>query len=246
MVIVDTFKGTYLVELEDGSVNPPVNVNKMLLKNSRPLIETIQLENAKKRQKDARSSRDGNHQKPANENSESAQQMRDRNSAPRGNNSVKSATRQLPENNSKAEAGKQPISRTHFEKPSRADDERSSMQKEETTWRSRESKESTPGEARNKSVESDQQKKSGNLDLKSKSSKGAKPKVNGSGYKSGWVSTLLTINRAFIHYDEHIEGLEKILDEMFAFYEKSSRKLRLISVDFCSINIQKFYPQDLY
>lgn len=219
MVIVDTFKGSYLVELEDSSVNPPVNVNKMLLKNSRPLIETIQLENAKKRQKDAR--RDGNNQKNSNDNFDSIQQVpaknqeRDRNSSQRGRvNMVKGTNRS--DNNS--ETSKQLNSRTHFEKSNRVDDERSSLQRDETTWRS---KEATPSETRNKSVESDQSK---NADQKSKNSKGAKQKANND-YKSGWVSTLLTINRAFIHYDEHIERLEKILDEMFAFYEKNSRKI---------------------
>lgn len=41
-----------VVKLEDFTVDPPVNVNNMLLKNSRPLMETIQLENSKKKQKD--------------------------------------------------------------------------------------------------------------------------------------------------------------------------------------------------
>lgn len=222
MVIYDIYKDSYLVELEDSSVNPPVNVNKMLLKNSRPLIETIQLENAKKRQKESR--RDGNSQK--SESFEPVQQQtsknydRDRNNAQRGrgNHMNKGVQRSSisPMTHPSDATKQQQNSRTYFGKPSRPEESSGlKPQQESTAWRS---KESTPSDH---IKDSDPQK-----------SKNAKQKANGSeakkssDLKSGWVSTLLSINKAFVHYDEHIEGLERILDEMFAFYEnKNSREL---------------------
>lgn len=233
MILLDTFKDSYLVELEDASVNPPVNVNRMLLKNSRPLIETIQLENAKKRQKDGRKDVNGN------EGIETAQQTRnydrDRNTAQRGrgNHTSKGAQRNAPTNQSDASKHQQG-SRTYFGKPTRHDDTPmnggAKVPKEEaSTWRS---KELSPNvQSKNSKSPEVEQLKNWNEE-KAKNSKGAKQKANGgdttkaSELKSGWVSTLLTVNRAFVHYDVHIEGLEKILDEMFAFYEnKNSRKI---------------------
>lgn len=191
---LDTFNDSYLVELEDFSVSPPVNVNKMLLKNSRPLIETIQLENAKKRQKDER----GN----------SSQRGR-------GNHMNKGTQRQQ---SPRAYVGKknEEVAGTYYK-----------SQKEANVWGS---KESTPSEHRSdwdaaKNISREQNSNSNWNDEKSKNQK----KKVASDLKSGWVSTLLSVNRAFVHYDEHIEGLEKILDEMFAFYEnKNSRELQFI------------------
>ena len=243
MNIIDTFKDSLLVELEDFSVNPPVNVNRMLLKNSRPLIETIQLENSKKRQKET-SRNDG----------EQAQQVsgrnndRDRNNSQRGRgNYVNKGTQR----NSPAPGNPQ-NPRTHFGKNGDRRDEYSGVagtyyktQREASVWGSKESTPSDHNSIRssdweqpknisreqhsnaswNESIESSSAQKA----QKSKNAKTSKQK-NGnekksSDLKSGWVSTLLSINRAFVHYDEHVEGLERILDEMFAFYEnKNSRE----------------------
>lgn len=261
MTISDTVKDSYLVELEDFSVNPPVNVNKMLLKNSRPLIETIQLENAKKRQKDARNFGEGfeDSQSP-NKNHE-----RDRNNSQRGRGNYvnKGQQRSIGSPEETNDSNKyQQSPRKHFVKSSR--DESSvtagtyfKSQKEASVWGS---KESTPSEHHSaKSSDWDQPKNiareqsstvswnennetsNGQKNQKARNSKDVKQKMNGNvdgkkssgDQKSGWVSTLLSINRAFVHYDEHVEGLEKILDEMFAFYEnKNSRKSPRIKVEF--------------
>lgn len=212
MVIIEKSDDTCLVELEDFSTNPPVNVNKMLLKNSRPLIETIQLENAKKRQKEGRN-------------------FSNRGREPRS---------PPPVNNNQPE-GKQQSPRTHFGKS-----ENSSVagtyfksSKEASVWGS---KESTPSDHNSikssdweqpKNISREQHSSSSWNDeanaqrgQKAKSPKGGnKQKNEGPQKKSGWVSTLLSVNRAVVHFDEHIEGLQKILDEMFAFYEnKNSRE----------------------
>jgi tudor domain-containing protein 1/4/6/7 len=201
MTILDTFKQSYLVELEDLSVSPPVNVNKMLLKNSRPLIETIQLENAKKRQKDTR--RDGRSGSEGFEQTKTNE--RDRNSAQRGRgNYVNKGIQRnssVQTNNQIDTRDLQQSPRTHFGK---------SSNEENSTKQIRGSKESTPNEQLNKSTDSDQPKKTKNV-------KNGKQ----NDLKSGWVSTLISVNRAFVHYDEHIEKLEKILDEMFGFYENN-------------------------
>lgn len=247
MVILDTFNGSYLVDLEDPSVNPAVVVNRMLLKNSRPLIETIQLENAKKRQKDGRK----------DEPLESTQQSppknhdRDKNSSQRGRGSQvnKGSSRNSPgsTNITQSDASRRQQSpRTHFGKTGRNED--SSVvggtyyksQKEATVWGS---KESTPSEPHsNKSSDWEQPKNitreqnsnsswNDNNEKKTKGSRVGKQKNNeptrktASDLKSGWVSTMLSVNRAVVHFDEHIEGLERILDEMFGFYEnKNSRE----------------------
>lgn len=262
MTIVDTVKDSYVVELEDFSASPPVNVNKMLLKNSRPLIETIQLENAKKRQKDARNFGEGfEAQQAATKNTE-----RDRNSSQRGRGNYVNKGQQrsigTPEDinhNHQDSNRSQQSPRKHFVKSNR--DESSvagtyfKSHKEASVWGS---KESTPSEHHSvKSSDWDQPKNiareqsstvswndrndnseqtNGQKNQKGRNVKEVKQKVNGNveekktltDHKSGWVSTLLSINRAFVHYDEHVEGLERILDEMFAFYEnKNSRKFKL-------------------
>lgn len=48
MTIVETRTEDYLVELEDFSVSPTTNVSEMLLKFNRPLLETMQIENARR------------------------------------------------------------------------------------------------------------------------------------------------------------------------------------------------------
>lgn len=42
--------------------------------------------------------------------------------------------------------------------------------------------------------------------------------------KCGWVSTLCTVNKAYVHLEEHIEGLEMILNGMFTHYREKSGK----------------------
>lgn len=253
MTVLDV-NNSYHVELEDTSVFPPVNVNKMLLKNSRPLIETIQLENAKKRQKDSRNFGENFDAQQTAKNSE-----RDRNNSQRGRGNYvnKGAQRNAtsPARTNNQLDNRQQSPRTHFGKSNR--DENSSVvgtyfksQKEASVWGS---KESTPSDHHStKSSDWEQPKNiareqgstaswNDNSDStqnsqKSRNSKSPQKKSNGSseafekktvssGVKSGWVSTLLTVNRAFVHYDEHVEGLERILDAMFAFYEnKNSRE----------------------
>lgn len=235
MTIQDKFKDSYLVELEDPSVNPSVNVNKLLLKNSRPLIETIQMENAKKRHKDSK-----------NFNEHDAYQ--DGNN-PQRNGGNKGPQRNAPSNNPEPKQQQSP--RTHFGK---ARNDESSVagtyyksSKEASVWGS---KESTPSDHNSiKSSDWDQPKNisreqnssatwnesnESHKNQKGKNSKGAKHKANSREKKtnanSGWVSTLLSVNRAFVHYDEHVEGLQKILDEMFAFYENNSR-------EFCTFKV---------
>lgn len=248
MTIFDFVNNSYLVELEDLSVNPPVNVNKMLLKNSRPLIETIQLENAKKRQKDSRIIGEAFDQ-------QQTVKSPDRNYSQRGRgNTVNKGQRVInsPEINRNQFDNRQQIPRTHFGKSNREDNSLVAgtyvKSRESGTWGS---KESTPSDQR--SVKSSDREQSKNIsceqnstmswneisDLQNtqkwRSPKNSNQKVNNtasladkkssSDSKSGWVSTLLSVNRAFVHYDEHIEGLEMILDKMFAFYEnKNSRK----------------------
>lgn len=228
MVIVGMTKDTYSVELEDLSTNPPVNVNKMLLKNSRPLIETIQMENAKKRHRDTRYDNFDQAQQNANKN--------DRNGSQRGRGSyvAKGAQRQSPGNDPQ-----QPITRSNIGRSGRADETLVGTYftpKEASVWGS---KESTPSDHNSiKSSDWEQPKNisreqnsnanwNDNFDQRTNKSKSPKAKTppgkkTPSDLKCGWVSTLLSVNRAFVHYDDHVEGLQKILDEMFAFYEKKN------------------------
>jgi ribosome-associated toxin RatA of RatAB toxin-antitoxin module len=46
----------------------------------------------------------------------------------------------------------------------------------------------------------------------------------GSNLKSGWVSTLCGVNQAFVHLDEHFDGLSRMMNEMFHYYGKKTRK----------------------
>lgn len=52
----------------------------------------------------------------------------------------------------------------------------------------------------------------------------AKKTEKADNFKSGWVSTLCSINNAFVHLEEHIDGLSKLMNEMFHFYMRNSRK----------------------
>lgn len=218
MTIVEKGEETYLVELEDFSTSPPVNVNKMLLKNSRPLIETIQLENAKKRQKDSRNFGESFEGKSYNDRD------RDRNSSQRGrgNHTSKGIIRSSPVP-AQPEQNRQ---QTHFDK---GDNSSGVYRSKESSVHG--SKESTPVDRHHsKSADREINNTKNQTTRNSKAVKQTKndSKKTASDLKSGWVSTLLSINRAFVHYDEHVEGLEKILDEMFAFYEnKNSRELNL-------------------
>lgn len=230
MTIIDRLKESYLVELEDFSTTPPVNVNKMLLKNSRPLIETIQLENAKKRQKDSRNFGEGFDVKSHNDRD------RDRNSSQRGrgNHTSKGIPRSSPASSVQPEANaRQQSPRTHFDKTSKDEASVGVYRSKEGNYHS--SKESTPIDRQN-SKSADRETHDTIKNQKIRTSKAVKQTTNdskktSSDLKSGWVSTLLSINRAFVHYDEHVEGLEKILDEMFAFYEnQNSRKFQKFRV----------------
>lgn len=233
MVIHEKLKDAYLVELEDRSVNPFVNVNKLLLKNSRPLIETIQIENAKKRHKDVKSLSE-NHEmsKEGNNASHLSSKHPQQNHATSANNHQELKQQQNRTHFGKSKNdGTGPVAGTYFQ-----------SSKEASVWGS---KESTPSDHNSiKSSDWDQPKNisreqnssatwnesnESHKNQKAKNGKGAKQKSNinekkMNGLNSGWVSTLLTVNRAFVHYDEHVEGLQKILDEMFAFYENNSRE----------------------
>jgi hypothetical protein len=159
--VVEKFDGIYYVNLDDVTVTPSVNVNKMLLKNSRPLLETIQLENAMKRQKDGKQDN----------------------------------------NNPKREKNQQ--------------NSTSNTQNDSKSHRSFFGKQSEDNKTNNNKTKGNESRKT----------KAQQKKEKSSDLKFGWVSTLESINHGFVHYDEHIEGLEKILDEMFTFYEnKHTRK----------------------
>ena len=240
MTILDTHKNSYLVELEDLSVAPPVNVNKMLLKNSRPLIETIQLENAKKRQKEARNFGE-NFESQVVKNSDN---VRNNSQRGRGNYINKGGQRNAtspPRNNNQLD-NRQQSPRTHFGKANR--DENSTNYKSQKESSVFGSKESTPSDHHSTKSSDHGSTWNDNSDFnqntqKSKNLKSPKQKTNlnsnaavaekkRNDLKSGWVSTLLTVNHALVHYDEHIEGLALILNEMFAFYEnQNSRKFYL-------------------
>lgn len=118
MLIEDfTFDKGYIVELEDESVSPPANVNRILLKNSRPLAETITLENAKKRQKEASIKKESTVVQVASQTAikdaskeEGSKEIktsdRNRNSSQRGRSNHKGVQRSSPVNDKRQ--------RTHF------------------------------------------------------------------------------------------------------------------------------------
>jgi tudor domain-containing protein 1/4/6/7 len=120
-MFADEFKPDkgYITELEDESVTPPANVNRILLKNSRPLAETITLENAKKRQKEASNKKESVQVNPIIKEipkDESAKEPKtpeknNRNSSQRGRGNHKGTQRSPPiiDSNDKRQ-------RTHFGK----------------------------------------------------------------------------------------------------------------------------------
>lgn len=159
-----------IVKLEDSTVDPPLNVNSMLLKNSRPLMETIQLENSKKKQRDSKSS---------TQTSESE-------------NHSDSQNRNIRRKNTQRE---------NTQKGSQSADDKIHRKLQNSF-----NKSESPDENRNGTSPSD-----GNVKINTSK--------NDMDIKVGWVSTILSCNRVFVHYEEHIASLEKILDDMFSFYE---------------------------
>lgn len=255
------------VELFDSNT-PPTHVNQMLLKNSRPLAETITLENARKRQKE--------NQKRAKEiqpeevaRDVKSPEKNNRNTAQRGRGSSvgKGVNRSSPSSNGSNGSSTGKRQRTHFDKSNGLDANSIGG----TYFKS--SKEATVWGAGNEEVKSNQQQKSADWNVqakniareqnsdsdwnetenskknslqKSKNSKGAgkndttskqktppkdkqasnnsskkssPEKQNGKNLKNGWVSTLIATTEAYVHFEEHITGLEKILDDLYGFYE---------------------------
>lgn len=168
--------GINAVILEECT-STPVNVNNMLLKNSRPLMETIQLENSKKKQRDSKQSPE----------TTSIGDMQARNNSRKKNSNI--AQR---ENQQKVQLQyvDDKSHRSFFNKTENQEASRSSLTSKAT-------EKITKASATN----------------------------TGPDKKVGWVSTIISVNKVFVHYEEHISRLEKILDEMFAFYENKSSKL---------------------
>lgn len=294
MMITGMIGDAYLAQLDDLSINPPVNVNKLLLKNSRPLSETIQLENAKKRQKDA--TKKDSFQKP--DEAETFQTIlntksydRDRNSAQRGrayqmNKGSGGNQRGAQYNNQSNITDRQQSPRSFFGKPNHESHQHSpspgsNYKKDNTSFQQNPQKMTDCEDLKNitrivtiadesikitsmgqsqKAISSkaaiqqpqktlpavdnatknttsghlqkamspkasSKQQPEKNLEADTKKVDVIDKQKNVNNIRSGWVSTLLTINRAFVHYDEHVEGLEKILDRMYAFYENQTRKM---------------------
>lgn len=163
--------------LSEECTSTPVNVNNMLLKNSRPLMETIQLENSKKKQRDSKQSPE----------TTSIGDMQARNNSRKKNSNI--AQR---ENQQKVQLQyvDDKSHRSFFNKTENQEASRSSLTSKAT-------EKITKASATN----------------------------TGPDKKVGWVSTIISVNKVFVHYEEHISRLEKILDEMFAFYENKSSKL---------------------
>lgn len=164
------------VTLEDFTSEPPVNVNNMLLKNSRPLSETIQLENSKKRQRDSKQSPEVGFDTSAD--------PYNRNNKTKNNNASRENTRKIQQTDEKSH-------RSFFNK--------------------------TEAQDAAKSINSQSEVK-----LKEKNRKTNSPNIS-KDIKVGWVSTIINVNKVFVHFEEHIAGLEKILDEMYAFYENKHK-----------------------
>lgn len=284
----------YLVELDDESVDPPASVNRILLKNSRPLAETITLENARKRQRE-----NFKKEKDVKEDSreiKSPDRGRGSSQRGRGNYAGKALNRSPPQNSNMNHS--QQRQRTHFKsveqdekiKQNSHGNNSSKNQKEITSWRGhsndvkqqnssnenqdrdhiREQKSNlNNGEnAQNKnqnnvqksnSLKTNNKNQADNEMIKQKSpSKQEKSPPNkqktpvnedmndqatsnnntnvekknksaSKDLKCGWISTLSSINEAYIHFEEHVKGLEKILDRMFNFYETFKSKTFNIS-----------------
>lgn len=297
----------YLAKLDDASVNPPANVNRILLKNSRPLAETITLENARKRHKETQKKNKDNSKndvvtqevpKEANnkineKNRSNSQRGRANQVGSRGVNRSSPQNNTNSNNNNNNDIANNKRQRTHFDK-SNGDNNANSIagtyfktQKEASVWNdTNQQKSSDWNQAKNISKEqnsdsdwNDTDKSSNKSQKSTKSSKSkgknenqiqnnasnnntkqksppkhekspntnivkqkspaveeppqkavepVKPKQNekpkDKQMKCGWVSTLISTNEAYIHFEEHIDGLEKILDELFVFYEGQNGK----------------------
>lgn len=240
-MLVEEFKFDkgYIVELEDESVVPPANVNRLLLKNSRPLAETITLENAKKRQKEAAI------KEPAPKESPD----RNRASSQRGRGNHKGVQRSSPatETNDKRQ-------RTHFGKQNEKEEsdafykslkEATSSDKKaatklntsnssssfESNWREGHTQENSKNRKSKSPKTPDKKQKSpikrekSTVDEKAATKRVEKPVSN---IKCGWVSALSSINKAYVHLEEHLEGLERLLNGMYNFYSKSQNPLQNI------------------
>lgn len=215
-MLIDSFDSDdkiYIVELDDESVRPAANVNKILLKNSRPLAETITLENAKKRQKEVQQKN-----VPAKAQTVPVQEFTkdikspDRNSSQsqrgRGSRSSKGTNQRAitpvaDETSSRRQ-------RTHFDKGQEVENKETFFQ--------------TPKDANSVSHQkaaSPRKSKSPKASPEKKQKDQKAPKL----LKLGWVSTLYSINEAFVHFEEHLDGLEKLLNEMFDFYESQGGSL---------------------
>lgn len=281
-------KSGLFVELYDLNT-PPTHVNQMLLKNSRPLAETITLENARKRQKE--------NQRKAKEIQSEDMSPRDvkspekssRNNATRGRainvgkgisrsstiGTVISGTNSVHNNN----VGKR--QRTHFDKNlldgnanaiggtyfkttkeatvwgAGNGEAKQSQQQKSSDWKEQaknitreQNSDSDWNEMENspkKSSQKSKTSKSGGKKINenessaqvtkqktppkqekgnsSKKSSADLKKVTNKSLKNGWVSTLITVNEAYVHFEEHIDDLEKILDELFGFYETQKSSL---------------------
>jgi len=293
----------YLSKLDDFSVNPPANVNRILLKNSRPLAETITLENARKRHKETQKKNKDNKNDVATQ--EVPKEANNKNEKNRSNSQRGRANqvgnRSSPQNNTNNnnDIANNKRQRTHFDK-SNVDNNSIAgtyfkTQKEASVWNdTKQQKPSDWNQAKNISKEQNSDSDWNDTDSSSKksqkSSKSSKsrgrsenqiqnnvtnnstkqrsppkheksPNTNNVSnnsikqkspaveeapqkvvepdktkqnerpkdkqMKCGWVSTLISTNEAFVHFEEHIDGLEKILDELFIFYEGKNGKLKI-------------------
>lgn len=246
IVDFDDNKG-YIVELDDESVRPPANVNKILLKNSRPLAETITLENAKKRQKEKQ-------QAPPTLVPEITKEIknseRNRSASQRGGRSGSkgSSRKSTPAFDESNDPRKQ---RTHFDKQNTASkndgDKKTgtyfqtpkeanlAASSEKQSKKLKPSNSSSSFESNNAANDKDKQsprkvktsspeKKQQKAPKTSSPIKREKSNVEKKNFKSGWVSVLCNVNEAYVHFEECIENLEKLLNEIFLFYETNEGK----------------------
>lgn len=260
-MLIDSFNDNrgYIVDLEDESVRPPANVNKILLKNSRPLAETITLENAKKRQSQQKketvvvnTTKEAAVPKEVTATNETTKEPkgaeRNRNSSQRGRGAAKGNSRRSTpsdENDNRRQ-------RTHFDKQQNGNSKESadtffkspkeaaglsSSEKKgaklkpsssnssfEINFTNRSTPDSSPEKKNSRkskspkaSPEKKQQKEQKSPLKREKSTvdKSIPKKV----IKIGWISTFNSINDAYVHFEEHVDGLEKLMNEMFEFFQ---------------------------
>jgi hypothetical protein len=234
MKIIEIDSRHMLVELEDESVHPPANTNKILLKNSRPLAETITLENAKKRQKENQNKRDKDEMvrevKSPDRNRSSSQRGR-------GNYSSKGVSRSSVQGSPPRDQSKR--TRTHFKshenelnddlKAKEVDEAVKSPSKSERKNQQQKMKNSPEKKKQQNGSETKQEKTVANNQQKQQESKQidaikSKDEKSSDAHKIGWISTLTTVNKAYVHFEEHVEDLERILNELFSFYENQKRE----------------------